>query len=123
MNPESKRTYLVCLKCDRERLFDGRLRKEIARREGKEADEIGLEDLLPYLHYFKCDECGSKRIKIRTADSRKKIVFFVASQNKDVFHKNDCIWFKHVNMENLMRFDTREAPIALGLKPCKVCRP
>lgn len=123
MSNAPKRIYLICRACDREHILDRRLREIIARKEQKGVDEVDLEDLVPYLENFKCNECGANGIKVRTEARASREIYFVASQNKGVFHRSDCSWIKHVNMENWMSFKTRDAAMALGLEPCKVCTP
>ena len=48
---------------------------------------------------------------------------FVASKNKGAFHTATCTWVKKIAPNNVVYFETRDAAIAAGHKPCKVCKP
>ena len=46
---------------------------------------------------------------------------FVASVLREPFHEPDCKWAKKISSRNFVGYDTREAAIAGGHRPCKVC--
>ena len=48
---------------------------------------------------------------------------FVASINRDKFHRADCRHARRIPDSALLGFDDRETAIACGLSPCKVCKP
>jgi hypothetical protein len=48
---------------------------------------------------------------------------YVASKLRKPFHLPDCKWALKISPENLETFDSREAAIAAGHVPCKVCNP
>lgn len=48
---------------------------------------------------------------------------YVASKNSDVFHYPDCNWAKRISPNNLIKFNSREAALNSGRRPCKVCNP
>lgn len=48
---------------------------------------------------------------------------FVASKNKGAFHLSTCKWVQKIAPNNVVYYETRDAAIAAGHKPCKVCKP
>mgnify|MGYP002411293737 CR=1 FL=1 len=48
---------------------------------------------------------------------------YAASKNSDVFHRRSCSYTSKIKPTNLVLFKTREAAVASGRRPCKVCRP
>ncbi|MFB0552861.1 MAG: TIM barrel protein [Phycisphaerae bacterium] len=48
---------------------------------------------------------------------------FVASRSSRVFHKSDCRWAKRIKPDNLVVYNSRDAAIKAGKRPCKVCNP
>lgn len=48
---------------------------------------------------------------------------FVASSQREPFHRPGCRWARKIDGENLRTFGTREAAVAAGHRPCKVCKP
>jgi len=48
---------------------------------------------------------------------------YVASAQREVFHRPDCEWAKKISPHNLVGFKTREEAIKSGRKPCRICRP
>jgi hypothetical protein len=48
---------------------------------------------------------------------------FIASKNGDVFHKPDCQFAQKIAPRNLVSYDSRDAAIAAGKRPCKRCNP
>lgn len=48
---------------------------------------------------------------------------YAASKNSDVFHRRSCRYTRTIKLTNLLLFETREAAIRSGYRPCKVCRP
>ncbi len=48
---------------------------------------------------------------------------YVASRSSRVFHKSDCRWAKRINPDNLVVYNSRDAAIKAGKRPCKVCNP
>lgn len=48
---------------------------------------------------------------------------YVASAAREPFHRADCQWAKKINADNLVGYDTREAAIKDGKRPCGVCKP
>jgi hypothetical protein len=48
---------------------------------------------------------------------------YVASAQREVFHRPDYEWAKKIILQNLVGFKTREDATKSGRRPCKVCRP
>jgi len=48
---------------------------------------------------------------------------YVASDNSEVFHKAECRWAKRIKPENLVGYNSRDAAINAGKRPCKLCKP
>lgn len=48
---------------------------------------------------------------------------YVASASKEPFHLLSCKWAKKISLSNAVYYDTREAAIQDGHRPCKVCKP
>ena len=48
---------------------------------------------------------------------------FVGSKNSDVYHYPDCRYAKNIKSGNRVCFDTPEDAVAVGYRPCKVCKP
>ena len=48
---------------------------------------------------------------------------YVASAIREPFHRSTCRWAKKIATMNLVGYESREAAIADGHRPCKVCRP
>lgn len=48
---------------------------------------------------------------------------YVASKLREPFHYTLCKWAKKIDPENTVYYQTREAAIADGHRPCKVCKP
>lgn len=48
---------------------------------------------------------------------------FVASRERDPFHKTTCEWAGKISPSNLQEFSTRSEAISAGHRPCKVCKP
>ncbi|MBN2138512.1 MAG: hypothetical protein JW720_11960 [Sedimentisphaerales bacterium] len=48
---------------------------------------------------------------------------FVASKNSKVFHQPGCSSVKRIADKNLVRYESRDAAIKAGKRPCKICKP
>ncbi len=48
---------------------------------------------------------------------------YVASVNREPFHKPTCRWAEKISDKNLQTFKTRDEAIKAGHRPCKVCKP
>lgn len=48
---------------------------------------------------------------------------YVASINKEPFHRISCRWAQKILPKNTVYYNTREEAIQDGHRPCKVCRP
>jgi hypothetical protein len=48
---------------------------------------------------------------------------FVASKNSNVFHRPDCSSAKRIKATNLVDYNSRQAAIRNGKRPCKRCKP
>jgi len=48
---------------------------------------------------------------------------YVASKNSKTFHKSTCSAARRITEANLLRFDSREAALRSGRRPCKICNP
>jgi hypothetical protein len=48
---------------------------------------------------------------------------YVASAQREVFHRSNCEWAKKISPHNLVGFKSREDAINSGRRPCKVCKP
>ena len=65
-------------------------------------------------------------IAVQTAPaggSEKAKVAYVASANREPFHKLSCRWAEKISEKNLQTFTTREQAIKADHRPCKVCKP
>lgn len=47
----------------------------------------------------------------------------MGSSESDVFHKTSCHYVDRIKPDHLIYFDTYEAAVNAGYRPCKVCRP
>lgn len=48
---------------------------------------------------------------------------YVASINKEPFHRISCRWAQKISSHNAVYYETREGAIRDGHRPCKVCNP
>ena len=48
---------------------------------------------------------------------------YVASVNKEPFHRISCRWAQKISPKNAVYYNTREEAIQDGHRPCKVCNP
>lgn len=48
---------------------------------------------------------------------------YVGSAQSNKFHKPHCQWAEKIKSENRLCFASREATLAYGYVPCKVCKP
>ena len=48
---------------------------------------------------------------------------FVASWQRDPFHKPSCKWARRITRKNLQGVKTRRAAVKAGHRPCRVCKP
>ncbi|MBC7345230.1 MAG: thermonuclease family protein, partial [Clostridia bacterium] len=48
---------------------------------------------------------------------------YIGNASSKKFHRPDCEWAAKIASKNRVEFTTREAAIAAGYEPCKVCRP
>ncbi|UCG46717.1 MAG: hypothetical protein JSU94_14575 [Phycisphaerales bacterium] len=48
---------------------------------------------------------------------------YVASKNSEVFHTPSCRSAKRIVAENIVTYETRQAAINSGKRPCKICAP
>ena len=50
-------------------------------------------------------------------------IAYVASVNREPFHRPGCSSAARISSANLRTFQTREDAIKAGHRPCKVCKP
>jgi micrococcal nuclease len=67
-----------------------------------------------------CTEKTAEQVSDKPAQSEAA---YVASINREPFHRPDCKWARRISSANLQTFKTREEAIKAGHRPCKVCRP
>lgn len=48
---------------------------------------------------------------------------YVASVNKEPFHRVSCKWAQKISPKNAVYYETREEAIRDGHRPCRVCKP
>ena len=48
---------------------------------------------------------------------------YVASANREPFHRLSCRWAQKIGPKNAVYYNTRQEAIQDGHRPCKVCRP
>lgn len=48
---------------------------------------------------------------------------YVASINKEPFHRISCRWAQKISPKNAVYYNTRQEAIQDGHRPCKVCKP
>lgn len=48
---------------------------------------------------------------------------YVASINKEPFHRISCRWAQKISPYNAVYYETREEAIQDGHRPCKACKP
>lgn len=48
---------------------------------------------------------------------------YVASVNKEPFHRVSCRWARKISPSNAVYYNTRQEAINDGHRPCKVCNP
>jgi len=48
---------------------------------------------------------------------------YVGSARSDVFHYPDCRWAQRISPANSINWNTRDAAVAAGKRPCKTCDP
>lgn len=58
-----------------------------------------------------------------TGTSEQTKIAYVASANREPFHRSDCKWAARISSANLQTFKTRDEAIKAGHRPCKVCKP
>ncbi len=67
-----------------------------------------------------CTEKTAEQVSDKQVQSE---VAYVASVNRELFHRPDCKWAQRISSANLQTFKTREEAIKAGHRPCKVCKP
>jgi len=73
-------------------------------------DEIVIEDIV-------IDDIVIEEIVIETGFS------YLASKNSKVFHHHTCRQAGRISEKNITRFETKNAAIQTGRRPCKTCKP
>ncbi len=48
---------------------------------------------------------------------------YIASWQREPFHKPGCTWARRIRAKNLLGVKTRHAAVRAGHRPCKVCKP
>jgi cbb3-type cytochrome oxidase cytochrome c subunit len=48
---------------------------------------------------------------------------YVASSERDIYHRPTCRWAQKISAANLVGYNTREEAEKSGRRPCKVCKP
>lgn len=48
---------------------------------------------------------------------------YIGNKNSHVFHTPDCSGVKNMNEKNKVTFESREAAVEAGYKPCSSCNP
>lgn len=48
---------------------------------------------------------------------------YVASANREPFHRLSCKWAQKISPKNAVYYNTKEEAIRDGHRPCKVCKP
>ena len=48
---------------------------------------------------------------------------YVASANREPFHRLSCRWAQKISPKNAVYYNTKEEAIRDGHRPCKVCKP
>ena len=67
---------------------------------------------------------GTLAVPVETARAAdQKQPAYVASVNREPFHKPTCEWARKISSANLQAFKTREEATKAGHRPCKVCKP
>jgi methylphosphotriester-DNA--protein-cysteine methyltransferase len=67
--------------------------------------------------------CNEKTIEQVSNQPKRTVTAYVASVNREPFHRPDCKWARRISLGNLQTFQTREEAIKAGHRPCKVCEP
>ena len=66
--------------------------------------------------------CGkSSGNKITKAETMQYA--YVASAERNIFHKPSCRWVKKISEQNLIGFTSRDDAIKSEKRPCKTCQP
>jgi methylphosphotriester-DNA--protein-cysteine methyltransferase len=61
--------------------------------------------------------------KVSATGEEAKSKPYLASTQVAPFHKSTCGQVKDISTEHLVGFDSREAAIGSGHRPCNVCKP
>ena len=67
--------------------------------------------------------CTERTLEQAPTQPAPHVVAYVASVQREPFHRPDCRWAHRISPANLQAFSTRNEAIMAGHRPCKVCRP
>jgi hypothetical protein len=56
-------------------------------------------------------------------EEETKVVTFVASTDRDKYHKPDCRWAQNIIPDNLVTFSSKDTAISQGYSACASCNP
>ncbi len=91
------------------------------------ADALTVNDVADRIGWLTCRKCGSSisdiRVEERATISNPRNFQYEALIGSDVFHKEGCGWLDNSEMGSVRGFDSREAAIKAGYRPCNSCRP
>jgi len=71
------------------------------------------------LFFASCGKSGGD--KIDKTEAAKYA--YVASSEREIFHKPSCRWADKISERNLIGFTTRDEAVKSGRRACKVCEP
>lgn len=127
MDLPAKRIFIQCRNCGHEMVFHKKHREALAMRLGKAQSELTGRDVEAASAAFKCRECASRGVTVREVERRKPSIAYVAGGRTEtaepIFHKDTCSWVGYVHKATIIEFESREAAVRSGYRPCRVCRP
>lgn len=90
-------------------------------------DALTVDDVMDRIGWLTCRKCGSAmsdvRVEERAAINNSRNFQYEALIGSDVFHKAGCGWLDNSEMGSVRGFDSREAAIRAGYRPCTSCKP
>jgi DNA-directed RNA polymerase subunit RPC12/RpoP len=125
MTLPGKRIFIQCTYCGHEMVFHKKHREALGKRLRKSEAGLTGEDVRTAAKLFRCKSCGSRGVSVREVERQPPRILYVAGgrTESEIFHKDSCGWVGHVHKADIIEFESREAAVMSGYKPCRVCRP
>lgn len=117
---------LLC-SCGSTQLLTSDDKKLLASKCRCAVNALTVNDVEDRIGWLTCRMCGAAisdiRVEERGTINSSRNFKYEALIESDVFHKTGCGWLDNSEMSSVRGFDSREAAIRAGYRPCNSCRP